>query len=143
MQRDAFENFNPEDFLQLAKELENNLANLEVNESSIYRTIFGRIYYAIFLYVREWLCENTEYKSNPQGEHKRMPNFIRSKGPFNNVLNNERCSDIKTLKKLRHQSDYYLHIPDEGTEEYNQWIFEDTLFAFCLADKIINSFKNL
>lgn len=35
MQRDAFENFNPEDFLQLAKELENNLANLEVNESSI------------------------------------------------------------------------------------------------------------
>lgn len=52
MQRDAFENFNPEDFLQLAKELENNLANLEVNESSIYRTIFGRIYYAIFLYVR-------------------------------------------------------------------------------------------
>ena len=70
MQRDAFENFNPEDFLQLAKELENNLANLEVNESSIYRTIFGRIYYAIFLYVREWLCENTEYKSNPQGEHK-------------------------------------------------------------------------
>lgn len=34
MQRDAFENFNPEDFLQLAKELENNLANLEFYKST-------------------------------------------------------------------------------------------------------------
>lgn len=71
-----------------------------------------------------------------------MPNFIRSKGPFNNVLNNEMCSDIKTLKKLKDINQIIICIFQMVLRSIID-DFEDTLFCFYLADKIINSFKNL
>ncbi|MBQ6512314.1 hypothetical protein [Methanobrevibacter sp.] len=71
----------------------------------------------------------------------RMLNFIKFKGPFDKDINKEIYWDLKDLKKLRHQSDYYLEVPREGTKEYDDWIFEDTDFAINLANKIINQFK--
>ena len=43
---------------------------------------------------------------------------------------------------LRHQSDYHLKVPLEGTPEYENWIFEDTDYAINLANDIINQFKS-
>lgn len=142
MDRFEFEEFDSSDFLNLAEEL--NLKILEFNSScsSVKRTIFSRSYYAAFLVVRELLSKNTDYISNSYGEHTRMLNFIKFKGPFDKKVNKDVYWDLMDLKKLRHQSDYHLQVPQEGTKEYDNWIFEDTDFAINLANNIINLFKN-
>ena len=73
----------PKIFLILASELNLKQLDFDSSGSSIKRTIFGRSYYAAFLSVREFLPSNTEYASNPFGEHTRIPNFIKSRGLFN------------------------------------------------------------
>ena len=61
---------------------------------------------------------------------------------FDDKINHELFKDINVLKKLRHQSDYYLEVPPKGTKAYENWIIEDTDYAINLAKKIINLFKN-
>jgi hypothetical protein len=137
-----FEDFNPIDFLTLASELNSKIFEFNSSSSSIRRTIFSRSYYATFICVREFLSKNTEYISNPYGEHTRMLNFIKFRGPFSEKVNEDIYWDLRNLKKLRHQSDYYLNVPSKGTKEYKDWLFCDTDFAIDLANNIIKQFKN-
>ena len=84
---DSFEDFKPLDFLELAEELSVMENDFNSSDSSVKRNIYGRIYYAIFLYVRDWLSNNTDYVSYSPGEHSRLPRYIKSKGPFNKTRN--------------------------------------------------------
>lgn len=136
-----FEQFSPFDFLSVACELNEKLLEFESSSSSVKRTIFGRSYYSTFIFVREILKNNTDYISNPYGEHRRLPNYIKFKGPFDEKTNKELYDSINTLKKLRHQSDYYLKVPPKGTKEHDDWVFEDCDFAINLAFKIIKLFE--
>lgn len=137
-----FEEFRPIDFLTFSCELNSRILELNSCRSSIKRTIFSRCYYATFLSLREILSQNTEYISNPYGEHRRLANFIEYNGPFDRVLNEKLARRLRILKKLRIQSDYYLEVPPKGTKEYENWVFEDTDFAIDLSNRIINKFKN-
>lgn len=142
MDKSEFEDFTPLDFLEFSTEINCNIQIFDSSGSSVKRVVFSRVYYAVFLFLRETLSCNTEYISNPYGEHRRLPNFIESKGPFDKKLNHDFAGHVRTLKKLRHQSDYYLEIPLEGTKDYENWLFQDTEFAINLANKIIAHFEN-
>lgn len=142
LNKSEFEDFSPLDFLTLAVELNSKILEFNSSSSSVKRTIFSRSYYAAFICARELLSENTEYISNPHGEHTRMLNFIRFRGPFDEHVNDDVYWDLNNLKRLRHQSDYHLEVPPEGSKEYENWIFEDTDYAINLANKVISQFKN-
>ena len=140
---DSFDQFKPIDFLKLAEELSVMEDKFNVSESDVKRNIYGRIYYAVFLFVRESLINNTNYVSWGYGEHSRMLKYIRNKGPFDNSLNRKISKDLYALKKLRHQSDYYLNVPSKYSSEFVDWIFKDVDEAFTLANTIVKSFNNL
>ena len=127
MDKSEFEDFNPLDFLDFSCELEFEIPKFMSSKSSVKRTIFSRSYYATFLCLRELLSRNTEYISNPFGEHRRLANFIQFKGPFDKNANKKLAKELRILKMLRQQSDYYLKVPLEGTPEYDNWIFEDRI----------------
>lgn len=81
-----FEKFSPIDFLKISEEINKYSDILNVNDSSIERTIFGRLYYASFLYAREWLSKNYGYKSKGPADHKNLPYFIKKDTLKNSVL---------------------------------------------------------
>lgn len=138
---DNFEDFEPLYFLDFSKELLENSNCFDVNETTIKRIVYGRIYYATFLYVREWLKSHLEYNSTRR-DHTQMLNFIRSRGPFNRTLNHKICDDLFLLKLLRHQVDYYITIPREGElGEGDEWYNESIETAFELAESIIQTFN--
>lgn len=142
LDKSEFEDFNPLDFLDFSCELSCEIQDFESSKSSVKRTIFSRSYYATFLCLRELLSRNTEYISNPYGEHRRLANFIQFKGPFDDNANKKLAKKLRILKMLRQQADYHLKVPPEGTKEYDNWIFEDTDFAIDLANEIRNLLKN-
>ena len=133
-----FEHFLPIDFLELSKELYSKLDYFESTPSAIKRNIYSRIYYATFLYVREWLIRYKQYNSTKL-DHTEIPNFIRHYGPFNPVDNQKIASDLERLKKLRHQSDYYL-TRDDCFKYGEIWINDDIDSAIETSDYIINKF---
>lgn len=133
-----FEHFLPGDFLELSKELYFKIGTFESTPSAIKRNVYSRVYYATFLYVREWLVRYKQYASNKR-DHTEIPNFIRHHGPFNPVDNQKIASDLERLKKLRHQADYYL-TRDDCFRYGEIWINDDIDFAFETADNIINKF---
>lgn len=135
---EEFDNFQPIDFLNVAKELYYNLNDENPNISAIKRVIYGRIYYATFLFIREWLIENRDYVSN--NDHTNIPKAFISKGPFNRVRNKQISKNLKRLKKLRHQADYFISQPSENSPLYEKWIPDDIDRAFDLAEDIFNSF---
>ena len=94
-----FDNFQPVDFLTIASQLNSEIFSFNSPSSSVNRTIFGRIYYGVFLTIREFLKNNTGYISNPFGEHRRLANYIESKGPFANSLNHKVAKYLRILKK--------------------------------------------
>lgn len=100
MDKQEFEDFNPVDFLNFTLELNKSINDFESSSSSVKRTIFSRIYYAVFLFLRETLANNTEYISNPFGEHRRLPNFIEHKGPFDDDIN-ELSKEYSCFKKIK------------------------------------------
>ncbi|MBQ6099324.1 MAG: hypothetical protein IJL02_05610 [Methanobrevibacter sp.] len=137
---DNFEDFEPLYFLNFSKQLLECSNCFEVNETTIKRIVYGRIYYATFLYVREWLKMNWQYNSTKR-DNTQMLNFIRSRGPFNRVLNHKIRDDLFLLKSLRHQVDYYITIPREGEIGGDAvWYDESIETAFELADFIIEKF---
>lgn len=93
-----FEEFRPIDFLTFSCELNSRILEFNSCRSSIKRTIFSRCYYATFLSLREILSQNTEYISNPYGEHRRLANFIEYNGPFDRVLNEKLARRLRILK---------------------------------------------
>lgn len=139
---DSFDDFEPLDFLNLAEELSIMENDFNSSESSVKRNIYGRIYYAIFLYVRWWLSNNTDYVSYAPGEHSRLPNYIKTKGPFDRCINQEISDNLMNLKKLRHQSDYYLELPNKFSKSYENWVFTDIDGAFAIANDIIGYFSD-
>ena len=144
MNQHHFENFQPSDFLSLAEKLIEYNEEHELDNSSLERTIYGRIYYGTFLFVRTWLDEKTDFNVKNTGkDHQNIPRYLKVHGPFEPSKNNMISDDIKTLKKLRHQADYYLKFPDENSREYNRWISDDVHYALDLAENIINSFNEL
>lgn len=138
---DDFDDFEPLYFLDFSEELFSKINSFEVNETTIKRVIYCRIFYATFLYVREWLKDNWKYNSTKR-DHTQMLNFIRSKGPFNRILNHKIYDNLLMLKSLRHQVDYYIIIPTEEELGGKDWYFESIETAFEIANFIIQSFEN-
>lgn len=136
-----FEDFEPIDFLYFSKELISLIDSLDSKPSTIKRVVYGRIYYATFLYVREWLKTYWRYNSTRK-DHTQMLNFLRRYGPFNNIKNHKVADDLYRLKILRHQADYHITIPNEGTDEYNDWISESIEDTLELACYVINLFMD-
>lgn len=83
-----FEDINPREILEFAGELDEIKDDLDSSKSAVNRTIYVKIYYAVFLFLREWLKQHMNYQSGV-GEHTKLPNFIKKKGPFTNYKNNE------------------------------------------------------
>ena len=145
MDKEHFENFQPLDFLNLAKKSIEYLERNSWNNSSLERTIFGRVYYGTFLYVREWLSKNTLdfiVKNNGK-DHKNIPRYIQSKGPFDKCTNKLISDNLKKLRKLRNQADYNLVVPDKSSKEFARWDNSDVNNAVDLAEDIINSFDSI
>lgn len=137
-----FEDFEPIYFLNFSKELYDNINSFDSNKSTIKRVIYGRIYYATFLNVREWLKENSNYNST-RGDHTQIIKFIRNNGPFNDIKNHKIADDIHRLKILRQQVDYNITLPEDGTPESIRWISDNIEDSFQLAYSIIDSFNEL
>lgn len=131
-----FDDFEPKYFLDFSKELYDSSQSFN-SKSTVNRVIYGWIYYGTFLYLREWLKKYWGYHSTTK-DHTKMINFIRSKGPFGFITNTKIADDLELLKKLRHQADYFITIPNKGTEKYSKWIFESIDDAFIIAQSIIN-----
>lgn len=131
-----FDEFTPYDFIDFSKEIYDNLDDESNLNSAYQRVIYSRIYYGTFLYVREWLKKYWGYNSSTK-DHTKMLNFIKTSGPFGFFLNSKIADDLKTLKILRHQADYYITVPEEGSIKYSQWIFESIDYAFELSHSII------
>lgn len=72
-----------------------------------------------------------------KGEHTKLPNFIRFRGPFTYDKNKELSEDLILLKKLRHQADYYITVPSQ----YIKWNFTSIVSAFEIAEDIIETFS--
>ena len=143
MDKERFEKFQPLDFLDFAKKLIDYNNEYCWENSSLERTVFGRIYYGTFLYVREWLSDNTDFNVKNNGkDHKNVPTYIKLKGPFDEDTNEDISDYIKQLRKLRNQADYNLKIPDENSTEYGRWNNRDVGYAIDLAEDVINCFKN-
>ena len=84
---------------------------------------------------------NWRYNSTKR-DHTQMLNFIRSKEPFNRILNHKIYDNLLMLKSLRHQVDYYIIIPTEEELGGNEWYCESIETAFEIAYFIIQSFEN-
>ena len=138
-----FKDVDPIEFFDFACELEKIKKDLNSTESSINRNIYMRIYYAVFLFLREWLKKHTSYQSWPKGEHTRLANYIRFKGPFNNEINELVYENLVLLKKLRHHADYKLKIPSKSSPYYQKWDFTTINSAFKIAEYIFKTFKEV
>lgn len=136
-----FEDIDSKEFYDLSIELDEIKKNMSSSQSSVNRNIYMRIYYAVFLFLREWLKKHTNYHSWAQGEHRRLANFIRFKGPFNSELNEIIYRKLIKLKKLRHQADYKIRIPNQYSFEYNKWDFTTIDSAFTIAEDIVKTFN--
>ena len=141
LDKTEFEHFKPIDFFECCSWIKWKPFRVWIFKFFCKKNNFRRRYYATFIFLREILKNNTEYISNPYGEHRRLPNYIKFKGLFDEKTNKELYDSINTLKKLRHQSDYYIKVPPKGTKEYDDWVFEDCDFAINLAFKIIKLFE--
>ena len=68
-----------------------------------------------------------------------MLNFINYNGPFNKILNHKIRDYLSLLKRLRHQVDYYITIPEAiGIKE--NWQETSIEIAFELSRFIIELF---
>ena len=136
-----FEDISPKEFLDFDCELDQIKDNLNSTNASINRTVYMRIYYAVFLFLREWLKKFMNYKSR-NGEHTKLPRFIKKHGPFENDRNEEIYEELILLKKLRHQADYKLRVPQKGSPNYQIWEFTSITSAFVIAEGIIKTFND-
>lgn len=136
-----FEDVSPNEILDLAHELDEIKEDLNSTNSSINRTVYTKIYYAVFLFLREWLKKYMGYKSF-KGEHKKLPNFIKSRGPFDYIKNEQIHDEVLLLKKLRHQADYRLAVPSKFSRDYTKWEFTSINSAFKIARDIIKTFND-
>lgn len=134
------EDVTPQEILDLACELDEIKDDLNSTNSAVNRTIYVKIYYAVFLFLREWLKKHTEYRSL-KGEHVKLPNFIKMNGPFDSKKNKEIYRKMIHLKKLRHQADYRLTVPSKNSKNYRKWKFTSIDSAFEIAESIIKTFK--
>ena len=137
-----FEDITPQDILDFAGELDEIKDDLNSSKSAVNRTIYVKIYYAVFLFLREWLKQHMNYESR-NGEHTKLPNFIKKKGPFSANKNYEIYFDLLLLKKLRHQADYRLTVPSKYSKNYKKWKFTSIVDAFLIVESIINAFKDI
>lgn len=136
-----FDDVSPKEIIDLAFELDEIKDNLNSTTSSINRTVYAKIYYAVFIFLREWLKKYMGYKSF-KGEHKKLPNFIKSRGPFDSAKNKQIYDELILLKKLRHQADYMIIVPSKYSINYYKWEFTSIKSAFKIATDIIKTFND-
>lgn len=135
-----FEDVTPQEILDLACELEDVKEDLNSTNSAVNRTVYSKIYYAVFLFLRQWLEKNSGYKSL-KGEHTKLPNYIKKNGPFSHKKNKEISRELLHLKKLSHQADYRLTVPSKDSKNYKRWKFTSIDSAFKIAKNIIKAFN--
>lgn len=136
-----FEDIEPKEFYDLACELNEIKQDLNSTDAAINRNIYMRIYYSVFLFLREWMKNNTSYQSCPKGEHFRLAKYIRFNGPLSRKENEIVYRKLIRLKKLRNQSDYKLKVPKKFSKDYKNWDFTGINLAFETAESIIKSFN--
>ena len=136
-----FKDIKPMEFYDLACELEQIKNDLSSTNASVNRTIYMRIYYSVFLFLREWLEIHTDYVSNPNREHKRLANYIKYRGPFSKSVNEDIYDNLVILKKLRHQADYKLVVPIKYSTKFVEWDFTSISSAFEIAENILELFN--
>ena len=56
-----FEDVSPRDIFDFACELDDIKEDLSSTNSAVNRTIYVKIYYAVFLFLREWMKKHTKY----------------------------------------------------------------------------------
>lgn len=135
-----FEFFQPIDFLDLANESYLKVYSFDSTPSAVKRTVMSRIYYATFLFVREWLIRKGY--SSTKNDHTLIPEYISRNGPFSHAENQNISSELRRLKKLRHQADYYINRND--CSRYGEyWINDDIDSAFEAARHIFQKFKRI
>ena len=139
--QEDFEDVEPKEFYDFACELNKIKDDLNSTESAVNRNIYMRIYYSVFLFLREWLKRYTHYNSHRKGEHRRLANYIRFKGPFDKGKNELIYRKLTRLKKLRHQADYDLKVPKKSSQDYEAWDFTTIPKAFETAKSIIKDFN--
>lgn len=76
-----FEFFQPLDFLEFSNEIYGEYDSFNSMPSAVKRTVINRIYYSIFLYVREWLIQFDDYSSTIK-DHSEIPKHIISSNLF-------------------------------------------------------------
>lgn len=135
-----FEEFEPIDFLELSKELYNNLEELDSKPSSIKRTIVSRLYYASFLHVRTWLINNGVYNSKGPVDHYNIPRLIIGNTPMMSIFEKELRDKLIILGKNRRICDYEFEIPltYERNNKYYKYSLEDLIDY---SDEIISTFN--
>lgn len=135
-----FEFFKPIDFLDFAKEINLKVYSFKSMPSAVKRTVISRIYYATFLFVREWLIRHG-YTSTKK-DHSKIPEHIKTKGPFSYEDNKNISQDLILLKRLRHQADYYINKND--CLRYGEiWDQNDINYAFKTSESILQKFKSI
>lgn len=95
-----FVNFESEHFLELAKLLYDDLNDSEY-KSALERTIITRIYYSVFLFLREWMKEENygSLLKNNGEDHSIIPKVIYDYGPCDYQTNHDIANNFKDLKK--------------------------------------------
>lgn len=124
-----FEEFKPIDFLELSKELYENLEELGSKPSAIKRTIVSRLYYASFLHVRAWFVSYGNYSSNGPLDHYNIPKMIIGNTPMMGIFEKELRDKLIILGKNRRVCDYEFEIPMTygNKNKYYKYSLEDLI----------------
>lgn len=95
--------FDWEDFLHIAKHLDQMCASYYYTDESLKRNVMSRSYYSVFCSVRNYLIQKHSYppKGNMRNsEHKRLTDFLQKIGFYNAK------KILLTMKRYRVQADY-------------------------------------
>lgn len=121
-------NFNPEDFLNLARVL---LADTDPNlENARYRSSISRAYYAAFLKAREKCAERGGYRyGNSPDVHREVIEDVKG------ILGDRTSGDfLRSLRELRTKADYDLY-PNPNKKKVEE--------AIDLSDLVIGRVKSI
>ena len=127
--------FDPLLFKDLADKLQNNIGVNSSSEEAM-RTIINRLYYSIYLYIRDKLCEKHKYRSLCENEIDKHP----SQGPHELVINSlkiknyDASNKLYELFELRKVADYKMKVTITSSK---------VVKGYSLYNEIFNIVKNL
>ncbi|NHV05719.1 MAG: HEPN domain-containing protein [Thaumarchaeota archaeon] len=135
----SYENFNPKDFYDLALYIKNYYTVPENLKEATNRTCISRVYYAVFLLLREkilalplWDSETKKRIENTNDAHAIVADAIKNVDPkIGNFITN--------LRSLRNKADYKIDI--EMNEEKVEYVFRIASEIFTNLDATMSKVK--